>query len=84
MQADIVVARNSNITCTGALNGDGGRNIDYFIISYALLGMIKDCWADFQVPSALHFGLVLELAADTTKVMTRSYLARLAEGHREV
>ena len=71
-EADLVAARNSNITCTGALNEEGGRNIDYFIISNALLGMITDCWADFQVPLAPHFGLVLELAADPTKVMTRT------------
>ena len=57
LEADIVVARNSNITCTGALNEDGGRNIDYFIISYALLGMITD----FGRTSRFHLHLTLAL-----------------------
>jgi len=72
MQADIVVARNSSITCTGAQNAEGGRNIDYFIVSYVLLGMLMDCWADFQVPFSPHFGLVLKLRADPTQIFTRA------------
>ena len=74
LAADIVVARNSSFTCTGANNAEGGRNIDYYILSNSLLGTVKDCYADFQVPFAPHFGIILEIAANPAKVMARSLI----------
>ena len=56
MQAEIVTVTNSEITCKGADNEDGGSNIDYVIISVCLLGGVKSCLADFKVPFAPHFG----------------------------
>ena len=74
MEAEIVVVRNSPITCTGALNEEGGSNIDYFVMSKCLMGGIEECEADFEVSFAPHYGLVLKIGLDPTTVLTRTLL----------
>ena len=53
--AEIVVVTDSEITCTGARNTEGGRNIDYFIVSISLIGSGFSCTTDFARPWAPHF-----------------------------
>ena len=64
LSATIVTVTDSEITCIGAQNAQGGRNIDYFIISTSLLGSRFQCTTDFAIPWAPHYGICLELAAD--------------------
>ena len=72
MEAEIVMVRNSAITCTGARNENGGNNIDYIVMSKCLMGGIEDCTADFDGPFAPHFGLELKIALDPKQVFTRT------------
>ena len=71
-EAEVVTARNSNITCVGAANEEGGTNIDYYIMSTSLLGCIENCLADFDCPFSPHFGLALTISADPKQVMTQA------------
>ena len=64
LEAEVVTARNSNITCVGAANIEGGSNIDYYIISTSLLGCIDNCVADFDAPFSPHFGIALTIWAE--------------------
>ena len=57
LEAEAITASNINITCTGAKNEEGGSNIDYYIISIALLGIVIDYLADFAVRSRHSLGL---------------------------
>ena len=50
LNAEIITAENSNFTCIGAKNEQGGTNIDYFIISRALLAAVKSILVDTNAP----------------------------------
>ena len=69
MKAEIVIPSNSKITCKGAKNSEGGRMIDYFIVSKCLLGIITWCEVDLTVPCPPNFGLRILLNAEIAKLL---------------
>ena len=72
LKAEIVTVTDSNITCVGAKNAEGGTNIDYCIGSIALLGNAMSVTTDFSVPFSPHFGICLELDANPSNVEIRT------------
>ena len=66
--AEIITAENSNFTCIGDNNEQGGTNIDYFIISRALLAAVRSILVDTNVPWAPHYGIALRLAWQLRKI----------------
>ena len=59
---------NSNFTCIGAKNEQGGTNIDYFIISRALLAAVRSILVDTNVPWAPQYGIALKFAWQLRKI----------------
>ena len=71
MKAEIVTVTNSSFTCMAGKGAKGGTLIDYFIISKALLPLIKWILAVMDAPWSPHFGLELGLNAKPSEILLR-------------
>ena len=64
MNCEIIQASNSTFACQSGKGIEGGRMIDYVIISKALLPLIRSLHAVMNAPWGPHFGLALSLCQD--------------------